>query len=176
MKGALLSSRSESKRRVAAARRDDTAFSALVATYQADVLRVCYVILGDRALAEDAAQSAWVQTWRKLDTLRDSRKLRAWLLAVAANEARQIARRRRAFHHASATEPYGADADPRLFDLTTALAKLAPDDRRLLGLRYVAELTSDEIGVALGISASAVRHRLMRLLGRLRADLEEVES
>jgi RNA polymerase sigma-B factor len=58
-----------------------------------------------------------------------------------------------------------------LSDLATVLARLAPDDRRLLALRYVAELTSDEIGQSTSISAGAVRHRLMRLLARLREEL-----
>jgi RNA polymerase sigma factor (sigma-70 family) len=51
------------------------------------------------------------------------------------------------------------------------LARLTVDERRLLSLRYVAELSSDEIGKAIGASAGAVRHRLARLLARLREDL-----
>lgn len=149
---------------------DRAAFPSLVARYQPDLLRVCYVILGDAALAEDAAQSAWIQAWRKLDQLRDDKKVRSWLLAVAANEARRIARQRRRVPFKAAADGY-ADADPRLFDLTAALTKLTPSDRRLLGFRYVSELTSEQIGEAMGISSGAVRHRLMRLLARLRVEL-----
>jgi RNA polymerase sigma-70 factor (ECF subfamily) len=142
-----------------------------VATYQPDLLRVCYVILGDGALAEDATQSAWIKAWRKLDQVRDATKVRSWLVAVAANEARQIARRRKRLPRETDDRTYGAEADPRLADLAAVLAGLGPDDRRLLALRYVAELTSDEIGRSIGISAGAVRHRLMRLLARLREEL-----
>jgi DNA-directed RNA polymerase specialized sigma24 family protein len=146
-------------------------FTDLVATHHSDLLRVCYVILGDVTLAEDAAQAAWVKAWRKLDQLRDESKVRSWLLAVAANEARQVARRRRRVPPVAAWSSYGADADPRLTDLAAALAKLKLDDRRLIALRYVAELPSEQIGAALGISAGAARHRLARLLARLRAEL-----
>jgi len=155
-----------------AAQRDEASFAALVAAYQPDLLRVCYVILGDSTLAEDAAQSAWMKAWRKIDQLRDQDRVRSWLVAVAANEARQLARRRRPTPRSMSEGLFGPDADPRLTDLNLALARLTADERRLLALRYVAEQTSEEIGAAIGASAGAVRHRLMRLLARLRAELD----
>jgi RNA polymerase sigma-70 factor (ECF subfamily) len=171
MDGALLTSRSQPGKNLAADR-DRAAFSALVATYQPDLLRVCYVILGDVALSEDAAQTAWLKAWRKLDQLRDEHKVRPWLLAVAANEARQIARHRRPTSVLASERQYAHDADPRLADLAAVLAMLNPDERRLIGLRYVAELTSEQIGAALGISPGAVRHRLVRLLARIKLELD----
>jgi RNA polymerase sigma-70 factor (ECF subfamily) len=56
-------------------------------------------------------------------------------------------------------------------DLAAALAKLDPRDRSIVGLRYIAGLDSAEIGQAIGMSASGVRVRLHRLLGRLREEL-----
>jgi RNA polymerase sigma-70 factor (ECF subfamily) len=154
-------------------RLDRAAFEGLVARFQPDLLRVSYVILGDAALAEDAAQAAWIQAWRKFHQLRDDDKVRSWLVAVAANEARQIARKRRGVPVRAPDDVFAAEADPRLADLAAALGRMTPDDRRLLGLRYVAGFTSDEIGGALGISSGAVRHRLMRLIARLRTELGE---
>ena len=55
-------------------------------------------------------------------------------------------------------------------DLRRVLAALDPTDRALIALRYVAELSSDEIGRALGMSASGARGRLSRVLLRLRGD------
>lgn len=140
----------------------------LVNTYHADLLRVAYVILGDREMAEDAAQAAWVRAWQKFAQLRDPAKVRSWLVAVAANEARQIVRRRRLSFRDGMVTSYGAEADPAHLDLASALARLSADDRQLLALRYVMGFTSAEIGEELGLSAGAVRHRLMRLIGRLR--------
>ena len=50
---------------------------------------------------------------------------------------------------------------------------LDPTDRALIALRYVAELSSDEIGRALGMSSSGARGRLSRLLLRLRGELRD---
>jgi len=71
--------------------------------------------------------------------------------------------------------PTGAADDPAAraadIDLANALATLAPEDRALLALRYVAGLTSQELADGLGLSASGTRARLARLLGRLRSEL-----
>jgi RNA polymerase sigma-70 factor (ECF subfamily) len=54
-----------------------------------------------------------------------------------------------------------------------ALDKLASGERELLALRFAVGLTSQEIGDHLGLTAVAVRSRLLRLLGRLREDLSD---
>lgn len=158
---------------------DEAAFARIVATYHGDMVRVAYGICGEADLALDAVQSAWLISWRKLRTLREPDHLRAWLVAVAANEARHVVRRR---HPGTVTEltlvapdPDGPDpADEiRRVDLVNALRRLKPDERALIALRYGAELDSTEIGPLLGISASGVRARLFRIMGRLRKELDD---
>ena len=114
----------------------------------------------------------------------DPQKIRSWLVAVAANEARRIMRSR----HPRVLEISVADielqgvpdlrSDPLAdgiagADLGRVLASLDPTDRALIALRYVAELSSDEIGHALGMSPSGARGRLSRVLLRLRGDLRD---
>ncbi len=164
----LLRATSEDLLRVPTSADKHAEFALLVGRFHPDLLRVAYVVLGDRALAEDAAQAAWARAWQRFDQLRDPARVRSWLVAVAANEARQIARRKKPITDHGSAVSYGSEADPSLIDLSSALAGLAADDRQLLGLRYVIGLTSAEIGLELGMSAGAVRHRLMRLVGRLR--------
>jgi RNA polymerase sigma factor (sigma-70 family) len=161
-----------------AAAGDVAALALIVAHHHEDMARVCAVICGDADIAEDAVQSAWPIAWRKLGALRDPARLRPWLVSIAANQARQAMRRERRRHvvelSIGGTGPV-ADPDQLLpmADLRVALGKLGADDRALLALRYVAELSSDEIGQALGISASGTRSRLERLLARLRRDLDD---
>ena len=56
-------------------------------------------------------------------------------------------------------------------DLRNALARLKPEDRELIALRYVAGFDSTELARAMGLSPSGTRARLARLLGRLRSEL-----
>jgi RNA polymerase sigma-70 factor (ECF subfamily) len=162
-----------------AARGDREAFTRLVAEHHGPMARVAIVITGDLELAEDAVQSAWAIAWRRLPTLRDPEQVRSWLVAIAANEARMLVRgrRRRPVTQLSAMSDVGPEPDPGarigLVDLERALEALDPDDRMLLSLRYVAGLDSAEIASHLGLSASGVRSRLARLLGRLRTELAD---
>src|SRR5262245_10798886 len=80
---------------VAAAAGDERAFAALVTAHDADMARVAYLVCGDVALAHEAVQAAWEVAWRRLGSLRDPERVRAWLVAIAGNEARQLLRRRR---------------------------------------------------------------------------------
>ncbi len=69
--------------------RDQGAFAQLVAARDHDLLRLAFVITGNRHAAEDAVQATWERLWRKPPELRAPEKLRSWLLRVCANEARQ---------------------------------------------------------------------------------------
>ena len=162
-----------------AAAGDADALARIVGAHHDDMARICFVICGDADTAQDAVQSAWPIAWRKLGTLRDPDALRPWLMSVAANEARQLVRRQRR-HPVVEIEvadvgSHTADParDPALADLALALRALAPEDRALLALRYVAGFDATEIGRALGKSPSGVRSRLARVLARLRTELED---
>jgi RNA polymerase sigma factor (sigma-70 family) len=158
---------------------DEAAFARIIATYHADLMRVAFVVCGDRELAGDAVEAAWTIAWRRLGTLRDPERLRPWLVAVAANEARQAIRRehRRAVNELRVEAPRQPFAhDPAAvidrIDLVNALACLDAADRALLAMRYVVGLDATEIGAATGRSPSGTRARLARLLRRLRKELE----
>jgi RNA polymerase sigma-70 factor, ECF subfamily len=155
---------------------DEAAFAQLVATYHADMARVAYVACGDRELAEDAVQSAWLVVWRKLHSLREPERVRPWLLSVTANEARQLLRRRHGPVLEVDMKAMGdARSDPSAgierLDLRRALAHLSPEERALLAMRYVVDLSSDELATAVGTSSSTARTRLCRLVDRLRKEL-----
>ena len=166
----------------AAATGDEGAFTELVSRHHQDMLRVAYVICRDRALAEDAAQGAWAIAWRRLGEVKEPAHIRGWLVAVAANEARRTMRSRRPMIHEISVGDTELERVPSVHadpveasiassDLRRVLASLDPTDRALIALRYVAELSSDEIGHALGMSSSGARGRLSRLLVRLRGEL-----
>ena len=162
-----------------AAAGDRDALARIVGAHHDDMARICFVICGDQDQAQDAVQAAWPVAWRKLDTLRDPERLRPWLMAVAANEARQILRRRQRRQVVEidvadiSSERLDPAASSALLDLAAALRRLAPDDRALLALRYVAGFDASEIATALGMSASGVRSRLSRLIQRLRTELDD---
>jgi RNA polymerase sigma-70 factor (ECF subfamily) len=154
---------------------DEVAFARIVATHHDDMARIAYLICGDLDIAEEAEQSAWAVAYRRLKDLRDPGRLRPWLMSVAANEARQIvrSRRRRTVRELAVVDPTAPrDVDrAALIDLAEALSRLDPKDRAIVGMRFIGGFESAEIGREMGMTATAVRVRLHRLLERLRKDL-----
>lgn len=169
-----------------AAAGDQAAFARIVAANHDDMVRVSYLVCGDVDIAHEAVAAAWAIVWRKLRTLKDSERLRAWLTTIAANEARRLAGRQREHrYHVVELEmaEFDLDAGPGahdrsqagadVLDLREALGKLDPADRALLALRYVGGFNSTELGLATGMSPSGTRARLARLLDRLRSELRD---
>jgi len=168
---------------------DEIAFARIVAAHHDDMARVAYVMCGDVDLAQEAVQSAWTKAWTRLDTIRETDRLKPWLVSIAANEAKQLVRsrsRRRVREipmpespadgpEPRATNRTGSDPGDRVvdLDLAAALTTLDDTDRTLVALRYAAGLTSDEIGRVIGMTGGGVRARLARLLDRLRRELHD---
>ena len=99
-------------------------------------------------------------------------------MTVAANEAKQLVRKRRTRARFEITtdasqEPGGHDPATGVsgMDLREAISRLDPDDRALLALRYVVGFDSNELAIATGKNPATIRQRLKRLLDRLREDL-----
>jgi RNA polymerase sigma factor (sigma-70 family) len=155
---------------------DQTAFARIVAAHHDDMVRVCYVICRDAEMAHDAVQDAWSIAWRQIARLREPDRLRPWLVAIAANEARQVLRRQRRRTVVELKVPRSDDDEgtsewSRNVDLRNALGRLSADDRQLLAMRYVAGFDSSELSGVTGLSASGTRARIQRLLAVLRAEL-----
>ncbi len=162
-----------------AAAGDEIAFGRIVAAYHAEMHRVCVFVCGDQSIAEDAVQAAWSIAWKKIGSVREPERLKPWLVSVAVNQARDLQRKRarRAELEVITDIPVlGGGVDPATgidaLDLRTALLALEPEERELLGMRYIAGFNATELSAALGISPSGVRNRLERLTSRLRRELE----
>jgi RNA polymerase sigma-70 factor, ECF subfamily len=162
-----------------AATGDEAALTRIINAHHHDMTRVAFLICGDLDIADEAVQAAWPIAWRKLSSLREPTRLRPWLVSIAANEARQLLRRsrRRSVVELRMSDRPHPSVDPAAgigdIDLGNALARLHPDDRALLALRYVAGFDSTELARATGRSASGTRARLARLLDRLRLELRD---
>jgi RNA polymerase sigma-70 factor (ECF subfamily) len=163
-----------------AKRGDADAYEHIVHAYQGLAFRTAYLLAGNAADAEEAAQDAFVKAWRALGRFRSGEPLRPWLLRIVANEARNRRRssgRRerlavRAAHESSgdaAPSPEAAvlAADQRAHLL--AAVDLLPDDQRdVITCRYFLELSEEETATALGIRRGTVKSRTARALERLR--------
>jgi RNA polymerase sigma-70 factor (ECF subfamily) len=160
---------------------DAGAYAALVRGHEEIAFRTAYLITGNAADAEDAAQEGFVKAHRALPRFRAGEPLRPWLLTIVANEARN--RRRAAGRRAGLAlraaelaerDPAAPSPEAQLLTalrrdaLLAALAELDERDRSVLTCRYLLELSEEETAAALGCRRGTVKSRTSRALARLR--------
>jgi RNA polymerase sigma-70 factor (ECF subfamily) len=117
-------------------------------------------IAGDRDLAADAVDEAFVRAFARRDRVERMEAPAAWILTVAVNVARRrgsrTTRRRRAEEAAASARPNWIEPhDPR-HDLWTAVANLPERERTAVALRYLGDLTEPQIGRVMGIAPGTV--------------------
>lgn len=132
---------------------------------------------GDPSQAEDIAHEAFLTAWRRFDDCpSESGAARGWLITIARNCLLNADRgdlRRGRFLRTFAQEavPVIPPADETVGqnqELATAWAKLSAANREVIALTAIDELSSEQAGRVLGISAAAYRNRLNRARKALR--------
>ncbi len=168
---------------VARARHGDlAAYERLVTDHQHIAFRTAYLLTGDAAEAEEAAQDAFLKAYRALGRFRPGAPFRPWLLRIVRNEAlnRRGARGRRGLLELrAAQERASGDAAPspeaallsaeRRRSLLEAVNSLPEADRLVIACRYFLELGEEETAAVLACARGTVKSRLSRALDRLRA-------
>jgi RNA polymerase sigma-70 factor (ECF subfamily) len=168
---------------VRAALEDPDAYRHIVQRYQARVFATSLRMVGNEADARDIAQEAFIRAYKSLPRFELGRPFGPWICTIAANLSRDHLRDpvRRFLRYglmrqeAEAPERTGEslDRDERRDALGRRLLKLKPKLREALVLRYVSELSVEEVADALEISVSATKMRLKRGLERLERVTED---
>lgn len=168
---------------VAAARRDPRAFGKLYALYVQPLFRYLYSRIGSLPEAEDVTAQTFLAALESLGRYRHDGHFAAWLFSIARFKAAdhfraQSAQRQAPLEDAERLAAESGDLlsatihSERSAALARLISALPEEDRDLIRLRYVAELSFSEIGRLLGRSEDAAKKALYRLLARLQSQLE----
>lgn len=148
------------------------ALVACVQTHGKIVGRLCVVLLGSQADADEAVQETMLRAHRAMATYRGEGTIKAWLCGIARHVcAHMLETRRKGRLLLEVVPEQGADELARRQGarvLREALARLKPTEREALVLRYVAGLSHREIAVACNLDDAAARKRVSRALAKLR--------
>jgi len=131
--------------------------------------------------AEEAVQEALARAWRRRHTCREPDAYRAWLTQITRNEAfRLLTRRRlrdeRELPEETTTEPSTGEATERILGMLAteqALSALSTEEKALVHLRYMRDMTQPEVARVLDLPEGTVKVRLHRIRRRLRTALAE---
>jgi RNA polymerase sigma-70 factor (ECF subfamily) len=157
------------------------AFERLADEHLDKAYHLARAILRDEAEAQDTAHDAFVQAWRKWDTLRDPARFEHWFDRILVNACRERLRRRSrqatdiSAEVALATGDHAARTDDQAA-LDAAIATLSPDHQVVVALRYFRDLAINDIAIRLGIPSGTVQSRLHYALKRLHVALDAGDS
>ena len=155
--------------------------AAVAALYRAQavgLIRLAYVMLGDRAAAEDVVQDAFCGLYRRWDQLADPAGALAYVRSSVLNGCRTALRRRARGRQLTDYQPPAGPDEAEATALTQeerqevmrAVRRLPDRQREALVLRFYLDLPDREIARAMGIRPGTVRsaiHRALQALGHL---------
>ena len=150
--------------------------TALYRAHAVGLIRLAYVMLGDRAAAEDAVQDAFCGLYRRWDQLEDPAGALAYVRSSVLNGCRSALRRRALGHRVTMYQPPTGSAEAAVLsreerqEVLRAVRRLPDRQREALVLRFYLDLPDPEIARVMGIRPGTVRsatHRALKALGHL---------
>ena len=167
---------------------DKAAFEQLVIGHQELVFSLAYKLTGNREMANDVAQEAFIRAWKAIEKFRGDSTFSTWIYRITVNTAwtlRKKAKKHNTLNIDDTYEPIVIDEkkDPELVainsDLSSvlinALDKIPIEQRIIVELKNIEGRSHKEIADYLDISVTAAKVRLHRAHQKLRQILEEVE-
>jgi RNA polymerase sigma-70 factor (sigma-E family) len=154
----------------------EAAVTALYEAHALGLVRLAYVMLGDRPAAEDVVQEAFGGLYRRWDRLSDVDRALQYVRSSVLNGCRSARRRRRVQGIQGVHQPAAASAETAVLaseerrEVMRALRRLPDRQREVLILRFYLDQPEAAIAQAMGIRQSTVRstaHRALAALGRL---------
>jgi RNA polymerase sigma-70 factor (ECF subfamily) len=143
--------------------------------------------------AEDITQEVFVQAFRKLKSLKDTQKFRAWLYTIAVNRCNDFLRKRKYFSflrfraaqeenlmetNRGRNNSYDESIAKEKFwkQVKSLMDRLSAMEREVFALRFMDHLSLMEIAAVLNKSESTVKTHLYRALDKIRKDSDFFEE
>ncbi len=156
----------------------DEEFRAFYERMDERALRTARRLVGNRSVAEDIAAEALARAFARWKQVRSHPNPDAWLMRVVGNLAIDHMRRDRSAQHppregAAADRP-DDDAVLRV-DLAQAVHRLSKRQQEVVVMRYLIDLSEEDVASSLGMSTGSVKTHLSRASGHLREHMAEFQ-
>ncbi|WP_432459184.1 sigma-70 family RNA polymerase sigma factor [Agarivorans sp. QJM3NY_25] len=157
-------------------------YEALVQAYNRDVYRYAYWLVRDKHIAEDIVQETFLRAWRSLDSLKDEKAAKSWLITILRREnARRFERKQLNLvdiEDHSVTDAHSLSSEQQIENewLRRQIDKLAPEYKEPLLLQLIGGFNGDEIAEMLELNKNTVMTRLFRARNQLKDALEDNQN
>ena len=149
-------------------------YEALVKALHADLYRYSYWLCHDKHIAEDLVQETFLRAWRALDSLKDEKAAKSWLITILRREnARRFERKRfemSEYEEATITDVMATSSEQDIENhwLRDKIAKLPEEYREPLVLQVIGGFSGEEIASMLSLNKNTVMTRLFRARNQLK--------
>ncbi len=156
-------------------------YESLVRALSTDLYRYAYWLCGDKHIAEDITQETFLRAWKALDSLKDDKAAKAWLITILRREnARRFERKQ--FDYSDIEQDHledvfsGSNEDQaEQYLLRRQIGKLELEYREPLLLQVVGGFSGEEIAEILDLNRNTVMTRLFRARNQLKDALDKPE-
>ena len=166
---------------------DRSAFAGLVEKYQGPVFNLAYRMTGSREDADDLTQETFIRAYQNLHRFDRDKKFFTWLYTIGINLIRNHLKKNArnvshlavadsALEHQTSGEGRGESyviSDDRMLRLEKIIQQLPLDLREAVILKFMQDLTFEEVANVTGESVSAVKMRIYRGLEKIKEILEK---
>ena len=153
-------------------------YEALVKALHGDLYRYAYWLCHEKQVAEDLVQETFLRAWRALDSLKDEKAAKSWLITILRREnARRFERKRfdmSEYEEASITDTKSVTTEQELENhwLREKISQLPPEYSEPLILQVLGGFSGEDIAAILDLNKNTVMTRLFRARNQLKEALE----
>ena len=153
-------------------------YETLVYALHSDMFRYACWLVKDKTIAEDIVQETFLRAWKSLDSLKDEKAAKSWLITILRREnARRFERKQFDLVDIDdvsvADDIFSNEIEIEHRELRRIMAALSEEYREPLMLQIVFGYTGDEIAEQLGLNKNTVMTRLFRARNQVKEALEK---
>ncbi|MEW6989474.1 sigma-70 family RNA polymerase sigma factor [Colwelliaceae bacterium 6441] len=154
-------------------------YEALVKALHSDLYRYAYWLCHEKQVAEDLVQETFLRAWRALDSLKDEKAAKSWLITILRREnARRFERKRfemSEYEEAAITDTHSTSSEQEIENhwLREKIAQMPEEYREPLVLQVIGGFSGEEIANMLSLNKNTVMTRLFRARNQLKEALDE---
>lgn len=148
-------------------------FARMVKTHKNTIYTVCYMFSTDEDEVADLFQEVMIKLWRGLPSFKGASDVKTWIYRVTLNTCISIDKKKKRRHETKLSMDINLFADKdketeQVSILHKRISRLLPLDRAIV-LLWLENISYDEIGAIIGISAKNVSVRLVRIREQLKS-------
>lgn len=154
-------------------------YEALVKALHGDLFRYAYWLCHDKHVAEDLVQETFLRAWRALDSLKDEKAAKSWLITILRREnARRFERKRfemSEYEESAITDTLSTSTEQEIENhwLREKISQMPEEYREPLVLQVIGGFSGEEIAELLSLNKNTVMTRLFRARNQLKDALDE---